>query len=153
MPNEIEVNKQDNLVYEFVCYYNDGHSTLQKFNTPEELQFKDIDQDKLILFELTDGQRSYTVNFQTGEFNLNGTIVNFDLGEVVTNSEGNTYKIFPEKYRLIYFRRVRKDFTPDQGIITSIRFAFGWQTYLNGVNHQRIAIIEPNNTVTFINKK
>lgn len=151
MPKEINLAKQQELKYEFVCLYKDGTQVHQKFNTQDELQFNDIDQENLEVFGLTDGNKHFSVNLKTGEFNINNTIINFDLC-VIAEKDGNTYKVNPTNYRLIYFRRIKKDFTPT-GIITSIRFAFGWQTEVNGENHQRIALIEPNDTVTFINRK
>ena len=149
--SDIDINKLDSLDLEFTCIYDDDSRLEQKYGTPEEKSFKDIDLDKLDVFAITGIDKAYSVDLKNGKFYANGQVISFDLG-IETKDDGHTEKIIPEKYRLVYFRRIKKDSSPE-GITTTLRYCIGWQTTVNNKNYQRLMFINPDKSITFTNKK
>lgn len=130
----------------------------QEYGTPNERTFGHIDQEKLEVFELTNGKTSYKLNIKTGEFDLNGLKVRFKNRDIPDSKrsfyspdEDWTQKPEPD-FRLIYFRRIRVDFEPT-GQVNRVRHVFGWQTTLEGQNYQRLVMIEFDGSLTIMNGK
>ena len=80
-------------MYAWTAIYNDG-TFLSQFKEEKEILFKDIDQEKLIAFEMGDGGSKVRVDLKTGVFKLNDNEIK------VKDFSGRD-----EVYRLIYFRR------------------------------------------------
>jgi hypothetical protein len=74
--------------------YNDG-SELDQFKDGKENLFKDIDEDRLVYFKLSDGRNTILLNVPEGKFILNNQDISID-----------GYNNEQEENRLIYFRRV-----------------------------------------------
>lgn len=128
------------LKYLFTAEYEDGSTYTQpeddisrfhkgdKDFTPSS--FRDIEQDKLVKFSLSDGKDVYAVDLRTGDFSVNGR----ELSLYEQN-----FDPFAHKLRLIYFREVRKEFNLDGEVIALYinKYIFGWQTTdKDGKNHQ-----------------
>lgn len=142
----LETTRPETIEYEFVCHYTDGETMKQEYGTENEKNFGHIDQDRLGVFELTNGEKSYRLDLKNGMFDLNGQIVSFDLGFL------NGKHLEPDNRRLIYFRRLRELFGGRTGL-DSIRHAFGWQCTIDNENYQRIVFINEDGSLTFVNKK
>ena len=142
----LEMNRPQQIDYQFICHYKDGDKMYQNYGTEEEKHFGDIDLDRLEVFEITNGIRSYKLNIDTGVFDLNGVICDFDLGYL------DKEHLDPDSFRLIYFRRIQQQFGAKQGI-KSVRHAFGWQCTIDNENYQRIVFINSDGSLTFVNKK
>ena len=117
------------------------------FDTGKENLFKDLDQDKLMIFELRNKEGDFfAVDLITGSLIIqrkgsNQMVLAFDGYDMNT--------ALKEKFRLVYFRRVRKTFSigsSDQ--TTSVVPHLGWQITIDGKNHQRVmAILDKDNIV------
>lgn len=140
--------------YEWICHYEDGTKLYQNHNSGEdEHNFGHIQQDKLGVFELTNGQNSIKVDLQTGKFNINGQEIGFDLGFKLHEDKQSAYHLDPEKYELIYFCRVRRDFAPE-GMIETVKYFVGWKTNIDGVVYQRLALVdEDTGSIDFVNNR
>lgn len=79
---------------EWLASYNDG-TELKQFVNGEERMFKDIDQDKLISFTLSNANNEVVVCLSDGKIVINGV-------ELYVAGMNNT----DFENRLIYFRRV-----------------------------------------------
>lgn len=140
---DIKRPTKEEVDFEFVVFYKDGTTLRQEYDTPNEKNFGDIDQDRLEKFVLTDGKREYSLDINTGKFNLNGMVIRFSF-------PGHDEEELDR--RLVYFRRVRQDFGPDARPI-SVRSCFGYQVTIDGKNHQRLIFIEEDGSVTISTKK
>lgn len=141
----MQLTRPPELEFEFICHYHDGSCLYQNYGTNQEKNFGDIDQQKLVIFELTNGEDSFSVNLKNGSFNLNGQQVNFDLGYL------NGQRLQPSQLRLIYFRRIRENFGGDFKI--TVQYGLGWQCTIDGENYQRIVLVNPDLSLTLLNKK
>ena len=150
--NTLEIKRPQKAEYQFVCHYSDGEKLHQNYGTKDEKHFGHIDLDRLEVFELTNGKKSFKLNLKTGEFDLDGLKVKYDLGFRTDRTTGNLVHILPERYELVYFRRIRQDFAPS-GVKISVRFCFGWRTKIDGKVYQRLVFIEPDGSLTFSNSK
>lgn len=74
--------------------YNDG-AELNQFQDGKENLFKDIDEDKLVYFKLSDGKDEVLLSLSDGKFIINKQEISID-----------GYNNEQEDNRLIYFRRV-----------------------------------------------
>lgn len=154
----IEFPTIQEVEYQFICHYSDGSKLVQDYGTPHERTFKHIDQDKLEVFELTNGQKSFKLNLKTGDFDLNGLIIRFKDRDIpdakrsfYTPDEDWNDKPEPQ-LRLIYFRRIRVDFAPT-GQVNTVRHVIGWQTTVDGKNIQRLVMVERDGSLTMMNGK
>jgi len=83
------------MTYVWKAIYSDN-TELNQFKDGKEVLFSKIDQDKLIAFRLDNEQGKHIiVDLKIGMFVINGSIF------AIPNLSNR-----PEKYRLIYFRRV-----------------------------------------------
>ena len=111
----------------WIAQYNDGTS-LRQFNPDNsENLFKVIDQDKLEEFCLLDNEIAYSVNLNTGIFNINGLKLGFD--EVSKDDD----------LRLIYFRRVRQNMGATPSV--DVTYNIGYQTTKDSRNIKRYLMI------------
>lgn len=128
------------LKYLFTAEYEDGSSYTQPEDDKSRLHkgdkdftpssFRDIDQEKLVKFSLSDGTDTYSVDLRTGDFAVNG--------KELSLHEQN-FDPFGHKLRLIYFREVRKEFNinMEETALYINKYIFGWQcTDKDGKNHQ-----------------
>jgi len=116
-------------------------------NTLERLHLVRIIRDREDKFALTMRPR-FTVDLQTGIFNINGE----DFNE---NPKGVSFA--NTKFRPIYHRRVRGGIGMDggKGYASLAKFYYiGWQTTVDGNNYQRIIQYDvPNNQWLFKEKR
>lgn len=132
------VNKP--LKYLFTAEYEDGSAYAQPEDDISRLHkgdkdftpssFRDIDQEKLVRFSLSDGVDTYEVDLRSGDFAVNGK-------ELSLHEQG--FDPFAHKLRLIYFREVRKEFNANMEEVDVYvnKYVFGWQTTdSTGKNHQ-----------------
>lgn len=111
-------------MYIWQAVYDDG-TVLNQFNEEKENLFKDIDQEKLIVFNLSENGNTITVNLEQGIFTINETV--FEVPEL-------SYK---EGYRLIYFRRnTRKLATGGVELSCEIESFIGYQLEVDKKNRQ-----------------
>ena len=100
---------------------------------PQKSAYFDIDQDNIWYFELVDQETGDTffVDLPTGAFGHNDRA--FFMHDR-TGEEGNL-----KDFRLIYFRRVTKDFNINmQEVGQHIAYHMGWQCTIDGKNYKRI---------------
>jgi len=143
------------LDFEWLARYNDS-SVLRQFDDEknEEHHFGHIDQERLREFVLVSRQdplKTLHVNLQNGLFFLNGKVlekINVDgkeisLGHMFLGAE-------VEKKKLIYFRRVRRDFDMGTGKVkATIAYITGYEvTLTNGESFKEVLQINPNGTIT-----
>jgi len=121
------------MKYEWIVFYNNGEK-LSQFVEKEENLFKDIDQDRLEKFQITDGEQYLTVNLVDGTFNLNNTII--EIPEISNRQE---------KYRLIYFRRVSVSIGTEGSSNRTVESFIGFQITINNKNY-KIMFSELNDT-------
>lgn len=153
---EITPLRPEKLDYEFIAHYQDGRLLKQEYNTPNEKNFGDIEHDKLVVFGIYGKGKHFEVNLNTGVLNLNGLPIRFDLGvkrdkdgTPVTDADGNTVKLTPDKFDLIYFRRIQNVVDPNKGTVTIVtKYLLGWQTKIDGKNYQRFVILENDGSLT-----
>lgn len=143
MDFEIKRPRAEKIDFEFVVLYKDGTTLSQQYGTSNEKNFRDIDQEKLKKFSLTNGHSEYSLDIETGEFNLNGMVIRFSF-------PGNDHKNLDR--RLIYFRRILNQFGPGaEGV--KVRSCLGYQVNIGGENHQRLVFIESDGSITISTKK
>jgi len=121
------------MKYEWIVFYNNGEKLSQFVENKENL-FKDIDQDRLEKFQITDGEQYLTVNLVDGTFNLNNTII--EIPEISNRQE---------KYRLIYFRRVSVSIGTEGSSNRTVESFIGFQITINNKNY-KIMFSELNDT-------
>jgi hypothetical protein len=128
------------MKYLFTAHYSDGsfyeqtHEDISLID-PTKSAFFDIRHDDLVTFEIeSEGIEGppllLTVDLRDGHFELNSLALNIGPDQVPPDA----------KLRLIYFRRVQRDFNVATGAETAVRVAFhiGWQyNDANGKNVQR----------------
>lgn len=127
------------LKYLFKAIYSDGSEYNQTSEdvsaaNPNKSAFFDVDQEKLVRFELIGDGKIISVDLISGEFTLNG----FPVSILLFNKDDNDFQFTPiagGKLRLIYFRR-RTVLTNSPYSDTS--YLIGWQTTIDGQNHKRI---------------
>lgn len=128
------------LKYLFTAEYEDGSSYTQPEDDKSRLHkgdkdftpssFRDIDQDKLVRFSLTDGVDTYAVDLKTGDFSVNGKEISLYEQD---------FDPYAHKLRIIYFREIHRQFNVGMEEVNSYvnRYIFGWQaTDKSGANHQ-----------------
>ena len=87
--------------------------------------------------------RFIIANLVDGSFDLDGKIVNIDLGLIGADEYGNTRAIPMSELDIepIWFRRVRQDTAPT-GVTITCKYCVGWKVNVNGKVHQKIALID-----------
>ena len=131
------------LKYLFTAHYKDGTTIEQTQEdasvTGKGSAFTDVLAKKgITLFDITDGDNSASVDLISGEFTVNGAVLN--LHEQYFNPEEH-------KLRLIYFRetiveRVQTgETTEDRHYVN--RYFIGWQcTDKEGKNHKALMAVK-----------
>jgi hypothetical protein len=157
---EQEKQSRDELVYEWVAYYDDG-TFLSQYDDDAQLarHFGHIDKDKIYEFEIvpkTPHLYPIKVNLKTGLFYYNGahmssirtTNVNAEVGmdlcgKIVNSTWGN-------KAKLIYVRHVRREFAPlpiGLGMQVSIEYEIGWEADVDGKHEKYSVIVSPEGVI------
>lgn len=150
------INKvgRSELDFEWLARYEDG-SVLKQYDDEkdEEHHFGHIDQERLrefVLFSRRGPSKTVSVNLRNGLFFLNGKV----LEELEVNGHkiplGHMFlgkKI--SKRKLIYFRRVRRDFDMDAGTMTAtISYILGYDVVADGKKIKEILQVNPGGTIT-----
>jgi len=135
--------------FEWVAVYNDKTELKQNFGKgePEEHHFGHIDLNNLDLFQLEyiDGSRPFAVSVKGQYIEIFGK--RFYI-EFPRDSAGQIVK-----GKLVYFRRVRNDFTPDRGIIITVKHRIGLQAKIDGINKQQFIFINSDGSFTLSQQK
>ena len=144
LPKDLTI-PQYTLDLEWRAVYDDGTELRQLANTPQESHAGHINYDKLVKFYVEGERGSFCIDLKTGEFDLNGTKMRFRLLDVPNEDLAR---------HLVYFRRTRHDFhLGGEQTTTTVRHAIGWQASYEGKSHQRIVVIEPDNSFTILHRK
>ena len=133
----LEGIRSESLDLEWKAVYENGEALKQEYGTKNEKNFGHIDLDKVKEFWLGKNVR---INVKEQYFVING--LKFFV-EFPRNKSGEK-----AKGKLVYFRRTRNDFTPNKGIITTVRYCLGLQANIDGVNHQQYVFINTDGTFT-----
>lgn len=121
--------------FTWIAQYEDGVELHEYEENGTQHLVKEIDHNKLENFVIVDERNEYrySVNVKTGKFNLNGLILwSFSLPRVY-KKDGTS----DVDYRLIWFKRVRRDFSPE-GEICTIMYVLGLQTTYEGENYKQL---------------
>jgi len=122
-------------MYRWTAIYND-ETLLTQFEGEKENLFKDIDQNKLVVFGIDNEKESVIVNLKKGTFMVNGKP--FEIPGI-SNRE--------EEYRLIYFRRKTASLGMANNLPAYSTETFvGFQVTIGGQNKQ-IMFSEKNNII------
>lgn len=156
-PQNLAMRRASKLELEWTAHYKDGTVLKQQYGQGDwddekesftkERHFGHIDQDKLKTFELSGPQGSYILDLETGEMLMDGRKMRFKHLDIPSTDERMQFE-----RRLIFFRRIRQDVGPE-GVKITNRYLIGWQATLNNKNVQFIIIIEPDGSLTFMNKR
>lgn len=114
---------------EWIAIYNDK-TELKQFENGKEHLFKEINQEKLRRFALTENNKIQAfVDLDTGQIHIGDQILEFP-------------KFKDVQFRLIYFRRVKQVLgLPEQ---SSVNHHIGWQTTIGDRNYKRIITFKDN---------
>lgn len=153
--------KPESISLEWRAHLKDGSFVDQAYGTPEEKQFRDLDQSQIEIFELRslDDRLSYQIHMPSGEMNFNRFV--FRHKPLDLPVQDPRVEILDRE--LIFYRRQREDFTPE-GVIFTDRYLLGWKgrwerKRVSGQEEaidekiQFIAIIEDDGTFTFMNRR
>lgn len=154
---DIEGITVESLDFEWRAIYNDGTKLYQHYgvgNEKGEHHFGHIDQEKLVAFQLVakDGKMFFGVDLLTQSIIILGLVFHVEFPR---DHENNVCK-----GKLVYFRRVRHDFTAN-GTVTGVRYVLGLQaavsqTTKKGVvarNYQQYVFVNPDGTFTLSQSK
>lgn len=134
--NTIPLNQPD-LAYQWVAIYNDNTELKQNYLDPiDEHHFGHIHLDALREFYLEDSQG----NRPYGIFLPEGKIIIGDLELKVK------FPVDPDNpgdpdYRLIYFRRIRNDYTSGDLSGQTVKHVIGVQATVAGKNYQQLLFV------------
>ncbi len=131
--------------YHWQAILEDG-SVIDQFKEGQDQTFKPVmeNKDKLVELKLisTDGQnRQYSVNMQTGEFNLNG----FKIQSSIRIAEC-------DKKEPIYWRRNQVILLGVVGEPIPVGYIIGWQVNTEGKNYQQQFMIQPDGGIILLHK-
>ena len=123
-------------MFTWSALYDKEEVLLQVDKEGTEHLFKEIDQDRLIRFGICNGNRHIVADLSNGRFYIDSIPITIP---------GLSDK--DEKYRLIYFRRVRKSIGTRSGMDDTRTESFiGFQTTIDGVNKQAmVSVIDADN--------
>lgn len=125
---------EDKTAWEVI--YNDGSVFRQYEEDGKENVFRDINQEKMVVFNLYHNGKYISLNIKNGSFFLNGLYYKTDISELDKN------------YRLIYFARKRKVLGGEGDTNT---YFVGYQVTIEEKNHKRMVSL-CNNEISFINE-
>lgn len=114
---------------EWIASYND-QTELKQFENGKEHLFKEINQEKLKQFALTENNKIQAfVDLDTGQIHVGNKILEFP-------------KFKDVEFRLIYFRRVKQVIGSPED--SSVSHYIGWQTTIKDRNYKRIISFKDN---------
>lgn len=120
----------------WTAIYTDDSRINQYNKDGSENLFKDIDQNRLNKFIVSNNKAEAIVNIKTGEIKVNGVKLDFGYNS--------------SEHRLIYFRRVRQ--TLGNNTEPDINEFVGWQTTIQGsdglTNIKRVICLEDIRKIT-----
>jgi hypothetical protein len=127
---------QPYLKYQWVVVYKDGSELKQNYLQPDEHHFGHIDQEQLQDFLLEDenGNRFYGVNVPAGIIYCKG----LHLHVKFPPSQEAPGQV---EYRIIYFRRIRNDYTEGDLSGQVIKHALGVQATIDGKNYKQLLFV------------
>lgn len=118
--------------YVWIAEYKDGTRLLEYKDNVQSF-FKDIDEDNLKRFIVVGKNGECSVDMETAEFSIFGLKI-----------KSNTLPL--GKYRLVWFKRHRHDFSPE-GEKHTVQYVFGVQTTVNETNYQQLFWIQEDGSV------
>lgn len=130
--------------FNWVAYYGEDNYQTQFEEDGTERTFKDIDQENLKGFALTNGKETIAVNLNNGIFTINKIPLIFQLPKAI-RSEG-----LPTSLRLIYFRR--NMYTIIQGVGSQLHriYVLGYQCTVSGINYKRMLGIDDEGVLHYL---
>lgn len=130
------------IEYEWKVIYKDGTILEQKYNTSEEKNYGDIDLPNVKRFEFSNGDKTYGLDLETGEFEL-------DYVKLRCALDNNT---IPKNIKLNFFRRTAESYGP-YGRQTRNVFMFGWEADVEGQMVSRWVFIMPDGQLVLKNSR
>lgn len=139
------------LKYLFKSEFSDGTTFTQTQEDvskidPTRSAFYDIleSKSKIKKFTLSKFFEHYSVNLETGEFEINGVTFEVETGKPPPIIDGH-----PPELKLIYYRQHKQKMNvtvdTESGIVTNatpgsddITYFIGWETTINGKNYKKI---------------
>lgn len=149
----IDNQARSELQLEWVVRYSDNIE-LKQFDDKanEEYHFGHIDQEKLsefVLVSKADPKQTVSVNLETGLFYVSGKPLEsllIDNHKITLGVSFLGKKV--ENKKLIYFRRVRRDFTMGGPTRVSIAYIIGYEVKVDGRKVKELLQVNPNGTIT-----
>lgn len=114
--------------------------SITRFNNPSE--WKNVpNMTDISMMSWITGEDHVGVNMMNGSFLFRGLELFVDLC-LTKDIDGNIQRVYQNEltFRPIFFKRIRKDFTPE-AVITSIGYCIGWQTTYEEKNYQKIMML------------
>ena len=146
----LDGTRPESLDLEWNVYYKDGTYLKQNYGKGEkneEHNFSHIKLDEVNEFRLMnkDGDVFAIVDSDNQEIHINGTVFKVEFPRDKNGKE--------VKGKLVYFRRIRNDFTPDRGVVQTIKYCIGLQANIDGVNKQQYVFINSDGSFTLSQQK
>lgn len=137
------------LKFEFEAVYDDGSTLKQNYGVGEkngEHHFGHIDLKKLKEFWLVNEKGERFAGLIPSELKIIIEKMTFNI-EFPKSMKGEKPTV-----KMVYFRRVRHNFVPDN-IVSTVRYALGYQSLIDGVNYQQFVFLNPDGTYSISQKK
>lgn len=126
-------------IFVWSALYNNGEILSQIDVRNNEHLFKEIDQSRTTRFGISNDKQNIVVDLTNGRFYVNSIPMR------IPNLSDRD-----EKYRLIYFRRVRKSIGTRPGMEgTETESFIGYQITINGVNKQATISVFDTDKIVF----
>lgn len=144
VPTEVDAHRPPALELEWLVEYKDGTTLLQNYEKPDEHHFGHIVLEEVSRFWLVgpEGEKHFGVDLERQAIMVGD--VPF-LVEFPRDADGHVVK-----GKLVYFRRIRNDFTPD-GTIVTVRYAIGLQARLTSRSSGGVESVQNVQQYLFIN--
>ena len=151
---KIDNQARSELQLEWVALYSDN-SELKQYDdrANEEHHFGHIDQGKLrefVLVSKANSEQTVSVNFETGLFHVGGEpLRELEIGNIKVPIGTPLSGKSVENKKLIYFRRVRRDFDMGRGTTSaSIAYIIGYEAVVGGKKVKELLQVNPSGTIT-----
>ena len=130
--------------FTWIAQYENGEELHEYEQDGTQHLLREINESRLFKFIIENASREerYWVNVKTGEFNLNGMTVWSKTLPKIFKEDGTSAIDF----RLIWFKRIKKEFVPDD-IQTTIQYVFGLQATYEEKNCQQLIWVQDDSSV------
>jgi len=126
-------------IFVWSALYNNSEILSQIDAHKKEHLFKEIDQSRLVRFGISNGKRNIVIDLTNGRFYVDSIPIRIPkLSDL------------DEKYRLIYFRRVKKSIGTQPGMEgTETESFIGFQVTIDGVNKQAMISVVDTDKIAY----